>query len=143
MAYNKNSMVMLLALGLWLTASLTGCVGSAKKMTETEKSALQPSGQLENGIRVIKMEAKKYEFIPDPVVVRLGEQIRLEVTSTDVKHGIAISAFDVNRDLAPGKTETITFKANKPGTFSIHCSVFCGMGHMSMGGDLIVLPADK
>jgi heme/copper-type cytochrome/quinol oxidase subunit 2 len=96
---------------------------------------------LENGVRVVKVEAKKYEFVPKQIVVRLGEQVRLEVTSTDVTHGLAIPEYKIDRKLEPGKAEMITFTADKAGSFAFDCSVFCGLGHGEMEGRLEVLPA--
>lgn len=60
------------------------------------------------------------------------------MTSTDVDHGLAISAFGVNKTVKAGTTEQIEFVADKQGTFTIFCSVFCGAEHGSMKGTLIV-----
>lgn len=53
---------------------------------------LSPSGELKDGVRVVEVKARQFEFEPETIVVRKGEKVRLEVTSEDVKHGIAISA---------------------------------------------------
>jgi cytochrome c oxidase subunit 2 len=131
-----------LVLGLFLVAITSGCASGPKPLTEKDQQ-MSPSGQLTAGVRVVKVEAKKYEFNPNPIVVRQGEKVRLEVTSTDVKHGLAISAYKIDRKLEPNKTEVIEFTADQSGSFPTHCSVFCGMGHMSMSGELVVLPAGK
>jgi cytochrome c oxidase subunit 2 len=121
----------------------TGCGTAQKKLSDTEIRALQPSGQIEDGVRVIKVGAKKYEFTPGMIVVKSGEKVRLEVTSTDVTHGFAVSEYKIDRRLNPNKTETILFTADKPGQFPVYCSVFCGIGHMSMEGTLVVISAEK
>ncbi len=100
----------------------------------------EPSGTLENGVRVVKVTARQYEFDPSEVVVNQGDQVRLEVTATDVEHGLAIADYDIDRKLEPGKTETIEFVADKAGSHPFHCSVYCGSGHREMTGNLIVLP---
>ncbi len=96
------------------------------------------SGKLKDGIRVIEVKASKYKFDPDPIVVKLGERVRLVVTSTDVAHGLAISEFKVNLSVPAGKTETIEFVADKKGTFYAYCSVYCGPGHGNMRASFIV-----
>ena len=63
------------------------------------------------------------------------------ITSADVAHGFAQSEFKVSERIEPGKPVTAEFTADKAGTYSFHCSVFCGAGHMSMRGHLKVLPA--
>jgi len=98
----------------------------------------QPSGELKDGVRVIKVEAFRYGFKPDPIVVKLGEKVKLIATSTDVPHGLAIAEFKINEDLVKGKDEEIDFTADKKGTFTVYCSVYCGPGHSGMHGTLIV-----
>lgn len=105
---------------------------------EQSEWALTPSGEIIDGVRVIRMEAFRYAFKPDPVVVKKGEKVRLLVTSTDVVHGIMIREFGVNEKLPPGKEVVIEFTADQTGTFTVHCSVFCGSGHSKMHGSLIV-----
>lgn len=97
------------------------------------------SGSLENGVRVIELTAAKYKFSPDPIVVKLGEKVRIKATSLDVQHGLAIPEFDVDLTINPHKTSSVEFVADKEGTFHAHCSVYCGSGHMDMHASLIVV----
>ena len=99
---------------------------------------LQLSGRAENEIRIVEVKASRYKFQPDPIAVKLGEKVRLVVTSTDVSHGIAISEFNVKLSVPAGKTESIEFVADKKGTFHAYCSVYCGPGHGHMHASFIV-----
>lgn len=99
---------------------------------------LELSGKLQDGIRVVEVKASRYKFVPDPIVVKLGEKVRLVVTSADVTHGLAISKFKINLSVSPGEAEGIEFVADKKGTFQIYCSVYCGPGHGHMHASLIV-----
>lgn len=99
----------------------------------------QLSGSLIEGERVVRMRARRFEFLPSQIIVKEGERVRLEIISEDVTHGIEISSYGVNRKLEPGKTEIIMFTADKPGRHHFHCSVYCGEGHGKMHGELIVL----
>ncbi|MDD5169094.1 MAG: cupredoxin domain-containing protein [Syntrophales bacterium] len=96
------------------------------------------SGRVENGIRIVEVRASQYKFEPDPIVVRLGEKVRLSVTSADTAHGIAIVDFNVNLFVPAKQTKEVEFTADKKGTFHAHCSVYCGPGHAKMHGSLIV-----
>lgn len=100
---------------------------------------LKLSGELVNGVRVVKIKARRFEFDPDTIVVKVEENIRFEITSQDVTHGIEIKDFGINQVLKPGKTESLTFVAGKSGRHHFHCSVYCGKGHNQMHGELIVL----
>ncbi len=100
------------------------------------------SGELIDGVRVVEMTAERYKFTPDPVRVRAGTPVRLEVTSTDVTHGIGIPEFEVNRTLRAEEPVTIEFTPEAPGEYPVHCSVYCGPGHGGMEGTLIVLEAE-
>jgi len=112
---------------------------SAEKMEDSsmmeEGTSMMEEKQV---VKEISLEAKQWEFVPAVVTVNQGDLVRLTVTSTDVAHGIAISAFGVNKKFDAGETVTVEFTADKAGTFPIVCNVFCGSGHGSMKGSLIV-----
>jgi hypothetical protein len=42
----------------------------------------QPSGEVVNGIRVIKMTAKRYEYDPSVITVDQGDKVRLEIANS-------------------------------------------------------------
>lgn len=84
------------------------------------------------------MTAKQWEFTPGTITVKKGDTVRLSIKSIDVDHGFAISAFNVNTPLQPGETTAVEFVVDKTGTFTFFCSVFCGAGHGSMKGTLVV-----
>ncbi|MDD2751831.1 MAG: cupredoxin domain-containing protein [Candidatus Omnitrophica bacterium] len=88
--------------------------------------------------RVIPLEAFQYGFSPDPVVVKKGERVKLEVTSHDVRHGVYIKEYGINETVDKGEMKDIEFTADKAGTFDIICSVYCGSGHSGMKAKLIV-----
>lgn len=101
---------------------------------------LKLSGELVNGVRVVKIKAQRFKFVPGTIVVKAEENIRFEITSQDVTHGIEIKDFGINEVLEPGKTQVITFVAGKSGRHHFHCSVYCGKGHDQMHGELVILP---
>jgi len=76
-----------------------------------------------------------------PVIeVAKDDLVVLKLRSSDVTHGFSLKAFGiyVAKGIKPGKTVYVSFKADKPGTYTFMCSVFCGDIHQHMQGTLIV-----
>ena len=84
------------------------------------------------------MTASQWKFEPNTVTVKQGDTVRLQIQDIDVTHGFSLPTFGVNKQLEVGKTTTVEFVADKKGTFTFACSVFCGTGHSSMTGKLVV-----
>jgi heme/copper-type cytochrome/quinol oxidase subunit 2 len=127
---------------LFLTAVLSGYGADQKQVTNATQTPV-PSGILTNGVRVVQVQAKHFEFIPNPIIVNGGEQVRLEFTTLDDAHGFSLPAFNITKDILPGKTTTVTLSTNAAGTYPFHCSVFCGMGHFGMSGNLVVISSSN
>ena len=96
----------------------------------------------EDGTRIIRIEAERFDFRPSQIRVRQGERVRLIFRSRDTTHGVAIAAYQIRKDIPPrGKGETIVeFTADKAGSFTYRCSHLCGAGHAMMRGTLVVEP---
>ena len=84
------------------------------------------------------MTVKQFAYTPDTITVKQGDRVRITATSEDVQHGFAINEYKINATINPGQQTVIEFVADKKGTFTYYCSIFCGMGHRSMKGTLIV-----
>jgi cytochrome c oxidase subunit 2 len=90
------------------------------------------------GTREVKITALKYTFDPNTVRVKKGDRVKLVVTATDRDHGFKLEAFHIEQKLPRGEAVTVEFTADQAGTFLFQCSVFCGLGHKKMKGELIV-----
>jgi cytochrome c oxidase subunit II len=64
--------------------------------------------------------------------VPAGEPVRLTMSSEDVIHGLWIPALRVKMDVVPGRYSTVWFQADKPGTYDLLCTQFCGDEHSNM-----------
>jgi cytochrome c oxidase subunit II len=93
-----------------------------------------------DGAQVIQLTAKKFEFSPAVIELKVGVPVVLEVTSLDRKHGFALPDFKIDEQVEPRGVTRIRFVPDRAGTFAFHCNVFCGSGHEDMGGTIMVRP---
>ncbi len=84
------------------------------------------------------MTAKKYEFEPNVIKIKKGDQVKLVITALDRDHGFKLEAFHIDKKLEKGKPVEVEFTADQAGTFPFQCSRFCGKGHRKRKGELIV-----
>ena len=90
------------------------------------------------GERVIRVVAKKWDFTPGTIQARKGETLVLQLTAPEVPMGFNLPDFKVRTDVVPGKDATLKFTPDKTGTFTFLCDIFCGEGHETMNGQLVV-----
>ncbi len=88
--------------------------------------------------QVIKITAKKFEYSPNEITVKKGIPVVLEFTSLDRLHGFNCPGLKIRMDIYPGKVNRLRFVPDKAGTFLFHCDNFCGSGHETMTGKIIV-----
>jgi heme/copper-type cytochrome/quinol oxidase subunit 2 len=67
-----------------------------------------------------------------------GDRVTIQLVSTDVVHGLYIDGYAISVEADPGRSATLTFTANKSGSFRVRCSVTCGAMHPFMIGKLSV-----
>ena len=92
----------------------------------------------QTSVKEFSITASEWAWDPSTITVKQGDTVKLALTSIDVTHGLSIPAFNVNKQITPGATARVEFVADKKGTFPFACSVFCGSGHGSMTGKLVV-----
>ncbi|HSY27599.1 MAG TPA: cupredoxin domain-containing protein [Burkholderiaceae bacterium] len=94
-----------------------------------------PTGKKE---RVIKVQAKKFVYTPNRIVLKQGESVVLEFTALDFMHGFKIPDWNIRADLMPGQVTRVSLKPDNAGEFDFLCDNFCGSGHEEMGGKIVV-----
>jgi cytochrome c oxidase subunit 2 len=70
--------------------------------------------------------------------VPTGEPVKLTMTSQDVIHSLFLPELRLKMDVLPDRYTTIWFQADRPGTYALRCTQFCGTDHALMGGHFIV-----
>ena len=113
-------------------ASIAGIAGLAALAMGGAAALAQPKP------RVIKISARRFTYSPSQIALKRGEAVTLELTTEDVFMGFNVPDFNVRSDIVPGKTSTLTFTPDKTGTFIFLCDVFCGDGHETMSGKMVV-----
>lgn len=95
--------------------------------------------------QVVEVEAVQFGWKVPPTTIVAGTPVEFALTSPDVNHGFGI--YDENHVLLfqvqviPGHEQRGVYTFEKPGTYSILCLEFCGVGHHLMKGQLTVEPA--
>jgi cytochrome c oxidase subunit 2 len=89
-------------------------------------------------VRVIKVVAKKFVYLPNEIHVKQGETVMLHFTAPEVPMGFSLPDFSVRTDIMPGNVAILRLTPDKTGTFTFLCDVFCGTGHEDMNGTLVV-----
>ena len=79
----------------------------------------------------------------DELHMPADQPVKLTMASQDVIHSLFIPALRIKQDVVPGRYSTTWFTADKPGTYHIACSQFCGTNHSEMTGSFVVMsPGD-
>ena len=68
----------------------------------------------------------------NPMVIPVGEVVRVQVTSADVIHSWAMPSMGVKIDAIPGRLNEVWLEADKPGIYYGQCSRLCGVNHAYM-----------
>jgi cytochrome c oxidase subunit 2 len=89
---------------------------------------------------VVQISAKRFEFTPATVELKVGVQVVLELVAVDRRHGFTAPDLGIDAQVEPGTPVRIRVVPSKAGTFEFHCSVFCGSGHEEMTGQIVVKP---
>jgi len=88
--------------------------------------------------RVFEIDARQYNYTPSELRVNQGDAVTIRLASTDVVHGLYVDGYDISVETDPGQTATLTFTADKAGSYRYRCNVTCGAMHPFMIGKLTV-----
>jgi cytochrome c oxidase subunit 2 len=97
-----------------------------------------PAGAATPIERTFRIDARRFEYDPAILKVNPGDRVTIELAATDVVHGLTIEGYDLQTTADPGMTASISFTADRSGTFRFHCTVTCGNMHPFMTGKLEV-----
>ena len=79
--------------------------------------------------------------VDNPLVVPIGQKVRIITTANDVIHSWMVPAFGVKQDAIPGFVRDTWFRAEKEGMFYGQCTELCGKEHAYMPINVKVVSA--
>lgn len=89
-------------------------------------------------VETIRITAKRFEFNPDAIRLRLGRPAVLELVALDRTHGFRIPDLGINALLVEGEAVHVPITPDRTGSFVFMCDRFCGEGHEDMTGILTI-----
>ena len=63
---------------------------------------------------------------------------RFHISSMDWNHGFSLQPVNINLQILPGYEMVLTMQPDKAGDYGIVCNEYCGLGHHTMLGKIIV-----
>jgi heme/copper-type cytochrome/quinol oxidase subunit 2 len=99
---------------------------------------LPQSAEQQPTAHTILVEASQFSYSPSVISVHPGDRVTIELVSKDVVHGLYVDGYGVSVEADPGQRRTLTFLADRTGSFRIRCNVTCGAMHPFMIGKLNV-----
>jgi len=88
--------------------------------------------------RVIAVTAKRFEFSPKEITLKVGETVKLQLTTEDVTHGLFVKPLGIDEEIVPGKTTEVVVTPKAAGRYTTICDYFCGAGHGGMKMTIVV-----
>jgi cytochrome c oxidase subunit 2 len=86
----------------------------------------------------VEIHAFEGGYRPSEIRLPAGSEVTFRVTSDDVEHGFTLEGTDVVFELTPNRFSEATHVFAEPGEYAFQCHLYCGGGHESMRGKIIV-----
>ena len=83
--------------------------------------------------------AQTWNFAPREIVLPVGAEVTIYVTSPDLQHGFKVTDTNINMMVVPGQVSRLSFTFDEIGEFPYICHEYCGQGHAAMFGTITVL----
>lgn len=89
----------------------------------SESSPATTSGETTGTVKKFTVAGSNFKFEPSTMVVNQGDTVEITFTSSGI-HDLVIDEFNARTaQIGSGDTETLTFVADKKGSFEYYCSV--------------------
>lgn len=106
----------------------------------TQEQVIEVPADMATQESTTTLEAGSFYYKPRVINAKVGEKIKVVMTSKDMMHDFNIDELNVRMPITKtGNTNTVGFTADKAGTYEFYCSV---ANHRTKGqvGKLVVVP---
>ncbi len=143
--------VMFIAMPYWYLYGKQNSTGEAYRVTPMAFSqrvaqfvSTNQVGEL-SGVPIVEpapggdayLQAQMWMWFP-VLKFRKGQTYRLHISSIDLQHGFSLQPLNMNFQIVPGYDHVLTITPTSSGECSIVCNEFCGIGHHTMTGRILV-----
>jgi cytochrome c oxidase subunit 2 len=104
---------------------------------------------VDNGVPVVKPEPNSDVFVmgelwrwSPALILKKNERYNIHISSKDLMHGFSIQPTNMNFQIYPGYDYVLHFTPTDAGEYKIVCNEFCGIGHHTMIGKIVVIESD-
>jgi cytochrome c oxidase subunit 2 len=137
---------LLRAMALAGALTMAGCGNDAPEQASGGTPA-PPAAAPRTSIGVRQTGPNQYEAVilafvggyrPDEIRIPAGAEVTFRVKSEDLVHGFSIAGTSIQMELPPNEDAVARHTFSEPGEFTFQCHVYCGGGHETMHGRIIV-----
>lgn len=122
-------MTWLTVAGVFVVIVILGFV-MRQKSGSPEQSAATPvptaTDMADTGseVKTFDVEAGSFYYKPNEIKVKVGDKVKINLTSVDMMHDFNIDELGVDMPIVKsGNSASVEFTASKAGTFEFYCSV--------------------
>lgn len=122
-----------------VTGTPTPSVSATVSVTPTPSASVSATPTASpSAVKTINITGKPFSYSISEIKVKKGDTVKIVFTNTEGTHDWGINEFNARtKVIQAGKTDEVTFVADKTGTFEYYCSI--GQHRqMGMKGNLIV-----
>lgn len=148
--------------GVAAMAALAGCQSASTDESETTTTESEATTTAEEQTttaeekdydqeETFQIEAHQFEFKPQKIEVPKNTKVTLEFTKSTFEEEedftvhtwyltkpYDVGPVELTEDTDPDVDKTVSFVADQEGTFAYECTAYCGTGHATMKGELVV-----
>jgi cytochrome c oxidase subunit 2 len=137
---------LLRAMAVAASLTLAGC-GSEAPEQAAEETPAPPAAAPQSSAGVRQTGPNQYEarivafvggYRPAEIRIPAGAEVTFRVKSEDLVHGFSIAGTSIQMELPPNEDAVARHTFSEPGEFTFQCHVYCGGGHETMNGRIIV-----
>jgi plastocyanin len=124
--------ILLVGLGIYVNSGRSSHGIPQNQLSEnTDQVQSQVAGvtdvmedQEDSNTVTVEIEAGSFYYNPKEIRVKVGDKVRIVLTSKDMMHDLNIDELEVDGPVTvAGETSVIEFNANEAGEFEYYCSV--------------------